>query len=399
MDSFDDDSHERFLSGEQIGGPFARIVEQPAKCGVRFRYECEGRISGAIPGQNSTTLRPTFPTIKLFNYSGRAKVVVSCVTKNPPFRPHPHNLVGKKSCKDGVCQLVFCDGICVFNNLGILCAKRKDIRERLRVREHLRCDPFRTGFGHKSQAFKIIDLAVIRLCFQVFLEGPQEGQFDVPLDPLVSDPIFDKKAMSELSIAKLSHYSAPASGGQEIILLCDRVIKDDIQIRFFEEREDAVYWEAFADFKASDIHKHFAISFRSPKYCDVSIATPVAVNVELRRPSDGGTSESLPFYLLPRAPQDPRQRRKRGTPPAIACPVVCHEEYNVLPTITTTETTAMDFDFDMNCIQLDANELTACHELWAVGGASEGQLLDISESRANCWPSSEEFGKTFACLV
>jgi hypothetical protein len=82
MDSFDDDSHERFLSGEPIGGPFARIVEQPAKCGVRFRYECEGRISGAIPGQNSTTLRPTFPTIKLFNYSGRAKVVVSCVTKS-----------------------------------------------------------------------------------------------------------------------------------------------------------------------------------------------------------------------------------------------------------------------------------------------------------------------------
>ena len=230
--------------------PFVRIVEQPAKCGVRFRYECEGRISGAIPGQNSSTLSPTYPQIKVFNYSGRAKVIVSCVTKNPPFRAHPHNLVGKKSCKDGICSLVFNDQICTFNNLGILCAKRKDIRERLRVREQLRVDPFHTGFAHKSQAFKVIDLAVVRLCFQVFLEGPESGQFLIPLEPVVSEPIYDKKAMSELSIAKLSHYSCPVSGGQEVILLCDRVIKDDIQIRFFEERDDCLHWEAFADFKA-----------------------------------------------------------------------------------------------------------------------------------------------------
>lgn len=55
--------------------------------------------------------------------------------------------------------------------------------------------------------------------------------------------------MSELSIAKLSHWSAPAAGGQEVILLCDRVLKDDIQVRFFEERHERVVWEAFADFK------------------------------------------------------------------------------------------------------------------------------------------------------
>ncbi|CAG2119545.1 unnamed protein product, partial [Medioppia subpectinata] len=274
-------THEHFNTTNTA---FARITEQPAKCGVRFRYECEGRISGAIPGQSSTTVRPTFPTIQLFNHSGRAKVVVSCVTKNHPFRAHPHNLVGKKSCKDGVCSLVFADGVCVFNNLGILCAKRKDIRERLRVREALRVDPFRTGFGHKSQAFKIIDLAVIRLCFQVYLESAPDV-FDVALEPLVSEPIFDKKAMSELAIAKLSHYSAPVGGGQDIVLLCDRVVKDDIRIRFWEERDDCLYWEAFADFKASDIHKHFAISFRSPKYCDLSVQNAIPVNVELVRPS------------------------------------------------------------------------------------------------------------------
>ncbi len=171
--------------------------------------------------------------------------------EDQPYRSHPHNLVGKKSCKDGICVMTFNDMVCSFNNLGILCAKRKDIRERLKLRESLQIDPFGNGFGHKSQAFKIIDLAVVRLCFQVFLEGPESGQFNIALDPVVSDPIYDKKAMSELSISKLSHYSAPVTGGTEIILLCDRVIKDDIQIHFFEERNDEIFWEAFADFKST----------------------------------------------------------------------------------------------------------------------------------------------------
>lgn len=171
---------------------------------------------------------------------------------DPPFRAHPHNLVGKKSCKDGVCALIFDNaGICTFNNLGILCAKRKDIRDRLRVRESLGVDPFHTGFAHKSQAFKVIDLAVIRLCFQVYLESfPDSNDFSIPLESIVSEPIYDKKAMSELAINKLSHCSAPVSGGTDVILLCDRVVKDDIQIRFFEERNEQIFWESFAEFKA-----------------------------------------------------------------------------------------------------------------------------------------------------
>lgn len=31
--------------------------------------------------------------------------------------------------------------------------------------------------------------------------------------------------MSDLTIMKLSHYSAPVTGGTEVILLCDRVAK------------------------------------------------------------------------------------------------------------------------------------------------------------------------------
>jgi Rel homology DNA-binding domain len=66
--------------------PYVIIEEQPAPKALRFRYECEGRSAGSIPGNNSTPDNKTFPTIKVVNYTGRAVVVVSCVTKDFPYR-------------------------------------------------------------------------------------------------------------------------------------------------------------------------------------------------------------------------------------------------------------------------------------------------------------------------
>lgn len=152
----------------------------------------------------------------------------------------------------------------------------------------------------------------MRLCFQVFIEGSEKGKFPVPLDPIVCDPIYDKKAMSELVITKLSHCSAPVSGGQEIILLCDRVTKDDIQIRFFEEQPgQLLVWEAFADFQPNDVHKQVAITFRTPKYYTENIQMPVSVQVQLRRPSDNHCSEPRPFQFTPREADPNGLSRKR----------------------------------------------------------------------------------------
>lgn len=63
-----------------------RILEQPASKALRFRYECEGRSAGSIPGVNSTPENKTYPTIQVIGYQGRAVVVVSCVTKDEPYR-------------------------------------------------------------------------------------------------------------------------------------------------------------------------------------------------------------------------------------------------------------------------------------------------------------------------
>lgn len=81
------------MNGNQDNGPQAEaqapyviIEEQPAPKALRFRYECEGRSAGSIPGINSTPDNKTYPTIKVMNYTGRAVVVVSCVTKDFPYK-------------------------------------------------------------------------------------------------------------------------------------------------------------------------------------------------------------------------------------------------------------------------------------------------------------------------
>lgn len=304
------------ISGNSVDSgmirPHVEIVEHPASKALRFRYECEGRSAGSIPGANSTPENKTFPTIRINGYHGHGVVVVSCVTKDYPHRPHPHSLVGKDTCNQGVCRMEFKpdNPVVSFVNLGIQCVKKKDIYEALQLREEIRVDPFRTGFDHKRQLTSI-DLNAVRLCFQVFTEG-REGKINVPLQPVVSEPIYDKKAMSDLLICKMSHHSATVDGGTEMVLLCEKVAKDNIQVRFFEKRDGCEVWEGLGDFKSIHVHKQVAIAFRTPSYRHRQIVEPVQVYVQLRRPTDGVTSEPWPFQLLPSDALDHDSlRRKR----------------------------------------------------------------------------------------
>lgn len=52
-------------SGDAKQRAHVKIVEQPASKALRFRYECEGRSAGSIPGANSTSDNKTFPTIQV----------------------------------------------------------------------------------------------------------------------------------------------------------------------------------------------------------------------------------------------------------------------------------------------------------------------------------------------
>ncbi|CAI6363066.1 unnamed protein product [Macrosiphum euphorbiae] len=290
--------------------PYIKIVEQPALQKLRFRYKRESR-AGSIPGVNSTTDNKTYPTIQIVGYKGRAVVVVSCVTKDEPYKPHPHNLVGRDNCENGICSIELMNESmeASFQNLGIQCVKRKDIVEALKVREHLKIDPFRTGFSHKENPTSI-HLNAVRLCFQAFLGDSQKGKYTI-LEPIVSDPIYDKKAMSDLSICRLSDAAASVVGDKEIILLCEKVTKDDIQVRFFEEKDGKCIWEDYGVFKASDVHKQVAIWFKTPKYKTTEIDSPVTVWIQLKRPSDGMCSDALPFTFTPDYSDPVVLKRKR----------------------------------------------------------------------------------------
>lgn len=54
-------------------GPYVEIIEQPKQRGMRFRYKCEGRSAGSIPGERSTDTTKTHPTIKVSTTRLRAE--------------------------------------------------------------------------------------------------------------------------------------------------------------------------------------------------------------------------------------------------------------------------------------------------------------------------------------
>lgn len=154
------------------------------------------------------------------------------------YRVHPHNLVGK-DCKNGVCTVVIAPETmrAQFQNLGIQCVKKRDIESSLRQRENFKVDPFRRefffsgsftsrnhfpfteGYSHRSQPTSI-DLNAVRLCFQTYLE--EDGKFIIPLRAVVSDVIYDKKAMADLSIVELCSCESKVKGGGPMILLCEK---------------------------------------------------------------------------------------------------------------------------------------------------------------------------------
>merc|ERR1711915_299212 len=304
--------------------PSVRILEQPASHKLRFRYQCEGRGAGALQGQFSTADKKTFPKIQIVGYKGPAFVVVSCVTHDSdPPKAHPHNLVspasvGRDGCKKGVCTVnVNTDDMTVeFPHLGIQCVRRKDIADALKQRQEIRVDPYRQGFGHVDSP-NSIDLNAVKLCFQVFLENPKTpGKYTVILDPVCSKPIFDAKAKKELQIMDMSDNTAPADGGKKIIILCEKVSKEDIKVRFYDYHG----WEEWADFGAGDVHKQYAISFKVPRYQNINITEPVKVCVELVKPSDDTRSEEEEFFFTPvndqriKAPQSPLETKMELAP-------------------------------------------------------------------------------------
>ncbi|KAG8563591.1 hypothetical protein GDO81_016144 [Engystomops pustulosus] len=175
--------------GVQPSIPYVEIIEQPKQRGMRFRYKCEGRSAGSIPGERSTDTTKTHPTIKIINYQGPAHIRVSLVTKDAPHKPHPHELVGK-DCKDGYYEadLTPDRNIHSFQNLGIQCVKKREVEEAISQRIRTNNNPFNVPVEDLKSDF---DLNTVCLCFQVYI--PDQSGVLIPLQFVVSQPIYDNQ--------------------------------------------------------------------------------------------------------------------------------------------------------------------------------------------------------------
>ncbi|XP_054456392.1 proto-oncogene c-Rel [Anoplopoma fimbria] len=276
--------------------PGVQIYEQPKQRGMRFRYKCEGRSAGSIPGEKSSDNNRSYPSLQILNYCGKGKVRVYLVTKNEPYRPHPHDLVGK-DCKEGFYEAEFGPDrrVIAFQNLGIQCVRRREVKDAIVQRMTRGINPFNVPREQLLQTEEY-DLNVVRLCIQVFLQD-ENGQYTRPLSPIVTNPIYDNRApnTAELRICRVNRNSGSVKGGDEIFLLCDKVQKDDIEVRFFSDDG----WEAKGSFSQADVHRQVAIVFKTPSYYNTSITESVTVHMQLRRPSDQEVSEPMDFRYLP----------------------------------------------------------------------------------------------------
>uniref|UniRef100_A0A8C0GL33 REL proto-onco, NF-kB subunit n=1 Tax=Chelonoidis abingdonii TaxID=106734 RepID=A0A8C0GL33_CHEAB len=288
--------------------PCVEIFEQPRQRGMRFRYKCEGRSAGSIPGECSTDSNKTYPTVEVLNFDDKVKVRITLVTKNEPYKPHPHDLVGK-DCRDGYYEAEFGRDrrVLSFQNLGIQCVKKRDLKESICSRIARKINPFSVP---EEQLLNVdeYDLNVVRLCFQVFLPD-EHGNCTIPIPPVISNPIYDNRApnTAELRICRVNKNCGSVKGGDEIFLLCDKVQKDDIEVRFVLNE-----WEAKGSFSQADVHRQVAIVFKTPPFYK-DITEPVTVKMQLRRPSDQEVSESMDFRYLPdeKDPYGNKAKRQR----------------------------------------------------------------------------------------
>lgn len=84
-----------------------------------------------------------------------------------------------------------------------------------------------------------------------------------------------------------------------ILLTMFLLFLDDVQIYFYQEHQGQIVWHGYGEFQPSDVHKQFAISFKTPRYRDQNITQPINVFVQMRRISDGTVSEPRPFQYTP----------------------------------------------------------------------------------------------------
>lgn len=303
------------------------LHEEPTEK-FRFRYKSEMHgTHGSLNGQRSEKNKKTFPEVELKNFTGQGVIRCSLYQTNlDKPSPHSHQLVVRKEDMDE------CDPhdvyvspekgyIARFENMGIIHTAKKNICEALyeKKKKKMKFEQALTELSQRQEKIlrdeaeregKHMNLNQVRLCFEAF--KIVEGGWIKICEPIYSRPINNRKSAltGELKICRLSSVAGSAAGGEDIILLVEKVSKKNIQVRFFEMRDDDLVWEAFGDFSDADVHHQYAITVRTPAYKNKDIDKSVDVSIELVRKSDDERSTPVDFRYKPREIVLSRKRRR-----------------------------------------------------------------------------------------
>lgn len=186
--------------------------------------------------------------------------------------------------------------------MHIQSCRKREIPALLEERARLNINPFDLSAYGEDDLKR--DTDKVRLCFQVIYNpDPQNRALTAQFPPIVSQPIINNKAESDVKIHEISETFSPASGGKKIIIFCSKIARKDIEIRFYEE--DAGKKQTligFGSFEPSNVYQDVVIVFTTPKYDYKYVdGRPRNIFIELVRPSDNARSNRLPFQYVPDA--------------------------------------------------------------------------------------------------
>jgi hypothetical protein len=176
--------------------------------------------------------------------------------------------------------------------------KKKDMGDSLGIRKQIGIDPFKQGFEEIMNDANV-NLNAIRLAFQGFLDAT--GSSPIPLEPLVTQVIKDKKAYCDLAIVDISDNWSPVEGGKKILLFSKKICRTDIEVHISYTNTATHETKTFkAPFKASDVHEQCGISFRTPPFPEQDINSQILTQLCLYKPTDFTQSEPVNFYYYPK---------------------------------------------------------------------------------------------------
>lgn len=298
------------------GVPMLHIVEQPVEK-FRFRYKSEMHgTHGSLMGSTSVKNKRMFPTVELRGFDKEAIIRCSLYQTDTLKRSqHSHRLVVRNgdTDRDDPHDVIVSPEkgyTAIYQGMGIIHTAKKYINEEL-IKKRILEKQVELGRGLSTreeskiklladQEARTMNLNQVCLCFQAYRV---ENNKWIKLCETFSNPINNMKSAltGELKISRLSTICSSASGGDDLIILVEKVGKKNIKVKFYELDEfDKEVWTAWGIFTEVDVHHQYAIALRTPPYKDRDITEAVDVYIQLFRPSDQDQSEPMNFKYKPR---------------------------------------------------------------------------------------------------